>query len=371
MSVINQMLRDLDAREASEQERTGLPSRLRTLPPAALGRRQNWRILVLGMAIGALAAGAFVGWYLGQLSPPVVAVPSAPTIAAAPAHTLPPPAAVDDGAMKLSTLIARPEPAKLSAAPAAAVTPAAKAASVPVSEKPPAAEPAKPLAAEPKPKPKVAPSPPASVPAQAIIESAPEPQIDKRNKGGQAHEMAETEYRKGMQAMRRNDPAAALPQFQRALELEPTLVKARQALLSVLVSGRHWAEARQAAENGLALDPAQSAWAVILARLQLEQGDANAAVATLERHAAHARSDADYQGLFAYLLQKQQRPTEAAERFKAALSLRPGEGRWWFGLGVALESAGSGSEAKEAYAKAREIGNLPADMAAIVEQKLR
>ena len=72
-----------------------------------------------------------------------------------------------------------------------------------------------------------------------------------------------------------------------------------------------------------------------------------------------------------YLLQKQQRPAEASERFKTALSLRPNEGRWWFGLGLSLENAGRGDEAKEAYAQAKQVGNLPADMAATVEQKLR
>jgi MSHA biogenesis protein MshN len=214
-------------------------------------------------------------------------------------------------------------------------------------------------------------------PAEAKPQSAPpaEPvadaQIDKRAKGGQAREMAENEYRKGMQAVKRGDSSAAQPLFQRALELDPHFAKARQALLSVLVGGKQWAEARQVAEAGLALDPGQSGWAMIFARLQFEQGDAAAALATLERHAGAAAGDADYQGLFAYLLQKQQRPAEAAERFKIALGLRPSEGRWWFGLGLALETAGKAAEAREAYLKAREVGNLPADMAGLVEQKLR
>ena len=71
------------------------------------------------------------------------------------------------------------------------------------------------------------------------------------------------------------------------------------------------------------------------------------------------------------MLQKTLHPTEAAQRFQAALALRPNEGRWWFGLGLSLESAGRGGEAKEAYAKAIAIDNLPADMVTVIEQKLR
>lgn len=219
--------------------------------------------------------------------------------------------------------------------------------------------------------------PPAAVPksvsahmptSQVIAEEA---QIDKRLKGGQGRELAEAEYRKAMQAVKRADNEAALPLFKRALELDPELARARQGYLSVLVAARRWEVARQVAEQGLNLDPTQSSWANIVARLQFEQGDAAGAVQTLERFAVHASHDADYQGLFAYLLQKQQRPTEAAERFRAALQVRPNEGRWWFGLGLSLEQAGDGAAAKEAYAKAKIVGNLPPDMASTVEHKLR
>lgn len=361
MSVINQMLRDLDARDASDQERAGLPPRLRTLPPADRTGRRPWGQLILGIAIGAAVAGAA----FSLLTAGDPAAPASPALA--PSAVPPAPAAViDDGAMKLSTVIRKPGlPAQAAIAqvppPPSAKPPAdGKPASAPVSEKP-APMPAKP-------------SKPAGTPTKPVVsadETGPDAQIDKRPKGGQARDMADTEYRRGMQAAKQGDPGAAVAAFQRALERDPGFAKARQALLATLVGGRQWAEARQVAEAGLALDPAQSGWAVILARLQFEQGEADAAIGTLERHAAHAGGDADYQGLFAYLLQRQQRPAEAAERFRAGLALRPGEGRWWFGLGLALENSGKPAEAKEAYARAKEIGSLPADMAAVIEQKLR
>lgn len=378
MSVINQMLRDLDARDASAQERAGLPPQLRTLPPAGQTRLQQWHMLVIGIGIGALAAGLIAALLAGGSTAPLNApsttpstaptsMPAVPTVSPAavlPAPTLPPPAPIaDDGAMKLSTVIRKPETVTAPSAPVSRAAPS-KPGPAPAAEAAP--KPAQPAATVAKPAATVAKPEPASPP-----EAAANAQIDKRTKGGQAREMAENEYRKGMQAVKRGDSAAAQLLFQRALELDPQFAKARQALLSVLVGGKQWAEARQVAEAGLALDPGQSGWAVILARLQFEQGDAAAALATLERHAGAAAANADYQGLFAYLLQKQQRPAEAAERFQLALGLRPSEGRWWFGLGLALETLGKADEARAAYVKAREAGNLPADMATLVEQKLR
>lgn len=372
MSVINQMLRDLDARDASDRERAGLPPRLRTLPPVDRAATRPWGLLILGIAIGAAVAGVAFSLLTARdpaipvapALPPSVVPPSAvpPAPPSAPAPT----AVIDDGAMKLSTVIRKPEPpaqaaiAKVPPPPSAKPSADGKPASAPVSEQS-VPTPAKP-------------SKPAGTPTKPVVpvdETGPDVQIDKRPKGGQAGEMADTEYRRGMQAAKLSDPGAAVAAFRRALERDPGFAKARQALLATLVGTRQWAQARQVAEAGLALDPAQSGWAVILARLQFEQGEVDAALGTLERHAAHAGSDADYQGLFAYLLQRQQRPAEAAERFRAGLALRPGEGRWWFGLGLALENSGKPAEAKEAYARAREVGNLPDDMAAVIEQKLR
>jgi MSHA biogenesis protein MshN len=379
MSVINQMLRDLDERQASEQERAGLPPRLRPLPPNAK-RTQPWRMLLLGMGIGALAAGGAVALLMAPdappPAPPVAAVPPAPTLAAASE-----PVSNDLAEMKLSTLLAiaqsmAEQPAATdtanSPAPAPVETdPAAKPAQKPAAPPPKAATPVNP---QPQPAPAASKPPPPAQPArpdEPATKNTADARIDKQPRGDQARPMAETEYRKAMQAVRRGDSASAQPLLQRAIGLDPALAPARQALLSVLVGARQWPEAQQVARDGLALDPAQTGWAVILARLQFEQGDAAGAVTTLENHAVHAAADADYQGLFAYLLQKQQRPAEAAQRFKAALTLRPGEGRWWFGLATALEGVDKGDEAREAYARAREAGNLPADMAAIAAQKLK
>jgi MSHA biogenesis protein MshN len=199
-----------------------------------------------------------------------------------------------------------------------------------------------------------------------------EGQIDKQPKsGGLPREQAEAEYRKGMQAAGVGDNVTAILALRRALDIDPKHIKARQALLSVLASSRQWDEVKQVAQSGLALDPARTGWASILARLQHEQGDTEGAVKTLESHAAHAVGDADFQGLFAFLLQKRQRYADAAQHYQAALALRPGEGRWWYGLGLALEGAGRIDEAKAAFGKARDAGNLPTDMLGIVEQKLR
>jgi MSHA biogenesis protein MshN len=347
MSIINQMLRDLDARQASANERAGLPPGLRTLPPEQVSRPQAWLLLAAGLLVGVLIAWFFVGQQTSTAvtQQPGPAEPTAPPVAQQPVSPAPAPAPVPE----TPALVPAPKPASV---PAPAVAPAIKPAAPAVAA--PVETPAKVV-----------------VPSPALAAPMGEIQIDKQPKGGMARDQAETEYRRGMQAAGSGDSAAALPALRRALEIDPRHAKARQALLAVLASSRQWDEVKQVARGGLALDPAQSGWAVILARLQHEQGDTEGAVKTLEVHAAHAARDADYQGLFAFLLQKSQRHGEAAQRYQAALELRPGEGRWWYGLGLALEAAGRGDEAKVAFGRARDSGNLSADLLGVIEQKLR
>jgi MSHA biogenesis protein MshN len=368
MSVINQMLRDLDARQASQLERDALPAKLRNLPPLQAAQSNAWRLLAGGMAAG--VAIAWVTWALvGRVSAPTSAPSISPTTVsvAVPAvdakeentKALSP---AELGEMKISTLLGRAK------APESGSSPMVQPQSLAAAQESAQVKSISRVPADPRDK---SSSGPVVRVAPTLAASEPSSSIDKQAKNGQARELAEAEYRKGMQAIKYGDNAAAMQSLRRTLELDPELVKARQALLSLLVSGKQWTEAQLVAQSGLALDPAKSGWALILARLHFELGDTPAALETLEYYAAHAGRDADYQGFFAYLLQKQQHPAEAAERFKAALTLRPSEGRWWFGLGLALEGAGKRSEAKEAYAKAREVGNLPPDMAQVIEERLR
>ncbi len=139
-----------------------------------------------------------------------------------------------------------------------------------------------------------------------------------------------------MAAYRQGRPNEALEGFQSALRLDARHVPARQALLSQLMEQRRWQEAQAVAAEGLTLVAAQPGWAMILARLQVEQGQVAEAEQTMATHARYGERRADYLAFHGLLLEKLQRPEEA----------------------------------RAVFLKAREIGSLPPDLAAAVEQRL-
>lgn len=397
MSLINDMLRDLDSRNAAGSERNGLDRNVRALPGASGHSGIHPLLLVSGAA---LLGGAAV-WFALKLQTPEAA-PPAPQ-AASPAVATPavmPPAATAPAAepatpetpLRLDTDISAPsasrrEPAAVTptlGAPPTPPTPPAPAASVAVVPSPGASAPAPQLVVPPKTHPQASTPKPAqttgapptvtantAIPAESARNTAGA-HISKQPSGASlVSDAAEAEYRRGATAIRRGDQVDAGEAFRSALRISPTHIAARQALLALLTDQQRWADAETLALDGVGLYPQRSDWALLAARLMYERGEASSALTLLDRQASTARQNPDYQVLHALLLQRAGRNAEAADCYQRALTVRPLEGRWWYGLGRALDADHRDAQARQAYEKARETGNLPSDLQQAVERRLR
>lgn len=312
MSLINQMLRDLDQRQATKLERGGLAAQVRALPQE---KHFPWASLIpvgLGVAVGATGL-----WFALATPSPISNAISAPaTQPTVPVATL-----------ALPPLVV-PMPSDSAALPVAATYKARAAESLQMdfklSRAPARAEPVSPAS-----------SPVAAAPSVPVATPGPAAQIDKRPVTSPV-DTAEGDYRKALAAYRQGRPNEALEGFQAALRLDARHISARQALLSLLMEQRRWQEARTIAAEGLAVVAAQPGWAMILARLQVEQGQLAEAEQTMSTYADHGARSPEYQAFHGLLLEKLQRPEEA----------------------------------RAAFIKAREIGSLPPELAAAVEQRL-
>lgn len=119
-------------------------------------------------------------------------------------------------------------------------------------------------------------------------------------------------------------------------------------------------------------DPSRVAAAKRLARLHAEVRDWAAALRVLERSASFAVKDAEYQGFIGTALRQLQRTAEAVAAYRRAIALQPDDGRWWVGLGLALEQNGQKLEARQAFAAAREReSSLPPALRKLAERRGR
>lgn len=379
MSLINDMLRDLDSRNAASSERTGLAHNIRALPPQ--GERRLHPLLLILLA--ATAGGAVVWLLQKTAAAPDVAPAAAMPVAVTAAVTTPPfpetrpaplveeappptAAGIETPPLRLDTQLEQslPLPKAASVAVHPPATPAVTTAPAPSAPKPSFQPPAP--AAQTGPRMPDARAPDPTSHSTAVPRISKQPVL-----GNTPAEQAESEYRRGIAAIRRGDSSEAGAALRAALRLSPTHIGAREALLGQFTEQQRWHDAETLALDGVGLLPQRSDWALLAARLMYERGEIELALETLNQHAAAARQNADYQIMHALLLQRAGRHADAANCYRTALALRPGEGRWWFGLGRALDADRREAEARQAYEKARESGNLPPELQQSVERRLR
>lgn len=384
MSLVNKMLRDLDARRAGAVGRGSLLTAVSPLPEEENGKGHSIGLIVFVVAGVSLAAAIQFNWpplqsLLTQIAanfnpPPPTAVPKVFTPAMV--ATAPAPQAV-------------PEPAS---EPPSAVSPAPTLAATTSASPPPVASTAKPVtkpAAKPAPKaPVTAVAKPASKPAPSAVAGAAatsalvaaaassttlpaDGTIDKQMNRPPPHERAEAEYRQGVLAQRQGSVDEAQIRYRRALADQPEHVNARQALVGLLIEHRRYDDAEMQLRGGLEAGVARLTFATLLARLKVERGDPQSALDILLQHSAAGERSADYQGFVAVLQNRAGRPADAAQRYRAATRLSPSEARWWVGLAMALEAEGKAQEAREAYLQARSLPGLAPELALHIEQRLR
>jgi MSHA biogenesis protein MshN len=260
-----------------------------------------------------------------------------------------------------------------------------------ISKKPPAAAPvAKSQAPVPGPQPRasaVAAAPPkapvvvasASVaPREPASKSEAPPQdaakgsisVERQSRDSSRPERASAEYRNAVALMNQGRIELAADAYAGALRLDPKHAAARQALVALLMGHGRMAEAQGVLREGLAALPENTAWSILLARLQVEGGDGAGALATLDGALPYAKNRPDYHAFVGTVLQMQGRHREAIAHYEIAVRLSPESGRWLTGLAISLEEERRLPEAREAYQRALATNTLAADLRAYVERKL-
>lgn len=181
---------------------------------------------------------------------------------------------------------------------------------------------------------------------------------------------ADAEFRRGILLMQQGRISEAIASYEMALKLDAGLHAARQALVALLLEGKRGADAERVLQDGLKLRPEQTAFAMLLARLQVERGAAEQAMATLEKSLPYADEQADYQAFVAALLQRQDRHKEAVNHYQIALQLVPGNGVWLMGYGISLQALQRNEDARDAFRRALDSQTLGPDLQRFVQQKL-
>ncbi|MFP4609838.1 MAG: tetratricopeptide repeat protein [Thiohalophilus sp.] len=357
MSLINQMLKDLENRRAESVESPDSP--LKGVNRYNVARRRPpYLIYALGGAL-LMLAGLVVFLGRAYLSPPERAGVTAPVVA--------------------TELVATAEAQQTPGSDTPAVkTPLAK-----VAKPDPEPEP------EPEPRPEVtadeASTPPEPVKqerAASAIRKQPattgmqtrrngrEDDVSKRSRPMSDEQRAELAYKKGYQLLGRDQMDAGERQLREALGHYRRHHGARELLASLYIKSGRYVEAGSLLKEGLALAPQHTLFAKLYARVLLKQEKPDQAIAVLERQPPTPGADSEYYALLAAIYQQTGQHLKAAASYRDVLKVDPRQGNWWIGLGISLEKLEKYNEARSAYQRAINSTNLTQNLREYVDKRL-
>jgi MSHA biogenesis protein MshN len=182
-------------------------------------------------------------------------------------------------------------------------------------------------------------------------------------------------YKQALGYLQQGRVAEAQATLVSALEVSPTNHEARQTLAGLLLDNKRHDEAKSTLAAGVAIAPELIDFRMALARLQVETGDVNGALITLEQGLSYAKNNGNYQVFLATILQRVNRHEEAIAQYNAALSLNSASNsatsNALVGLGISLQAMDKLKESQEAFSRAQSSATLSSELLSFVEQRIK
>lgn len=156
--------------------------------------------------------------------------------------------------------------------------------------------------------------------------------------------------------------------LEEVLLIEPNHHIARKQLAALWFGRQDYNAAHNLLAQGIALKPASPEFRLMKARIYLKESKVEQAVETLLP--LSDTQAVDYQSVLATAAQQIKRHAEATDAFKKLTMLEPTKGRWWLGFGASLDSQGEFEQAKVAYRQALLTSSLSDNAQQFIRQRL-
>lgn len=195
-------------------------------------------------------------------------------------------------------------------------------------------------------------------------------QMQKQMVPFQKDQKAEIAYQAAYDQIELHNLARAETLLRRALSYDPANIRSRILLAGLMIKQGRWVETVGLMQQGLKQRPDNTDFLKLYARVLMQLDRDHEAIQVLREHAPGIAADPNYYALLAALDQRQHDHRDAAKIYANILKLRPDTGAWWVGLGISLEALGKTKQAQEAYARARKTGSLVGELARFTDKRL-
>jgi len=185
-----------------------------------------------------------------------------------------------------------------------------------------------------------------------------------------SEQQAQIAFQQAVKLLGRGKEAEAENALEKALSHNPVHQRARETLAALLLNTGRVSEAADSLREGLRLQPRSAPLAELYARVLVNQGDNDAAVAVMERARPSAADEVDYYVLLAALYRGAGKYAQAVQIYEEMLKARPGVAAWWMGLALSQDAMGESEQALTAYQRAQRAGGLKPEVQQYVQVRI-
>ena len=183
-----------------------------------------------------------------------------------------------------------------------------------------------------------------------------------------AGQLAQIEYQRAEKALKEGDSRKAIGYLETAVKYNPQWITARQKLAALYYGRGDSRRAITTLQQGLVLDSNQPDLRLTMAKLLVNESQQQAALNVLGPLPAYAHSG--YLAMRGALAQQLNQNDLALSSYQGLVKAEPYDGRWWLGLGVALERGQELAQAEEAYQQALQMGQISGETQQFIRQRL-
>lgn len=167
-----------------------------------------------------------------------------------------------------------------------------------------------------------------------------------------------------------NQNEMAMQQLREFVNANPNAHNSREAMIKLALQKGDSATAEQLLQNGFSLDVNRAGYRKLRARMMLGAGQAEQAMQLLSVNIPTIQDDVEYHDILATAYLSVQDYDKAALSYEALVQQNRGEGRWWYGLASAWDSLGRTRDAGLAYQEALKLANLSAALRQRSQQRV-
>ncbi|MDO6426292.1 tetratricopeptide repeat protein [Thalassotalea sp. 1_MG-2023] len=170
------------------------------------------------------------------------------------------------------------------------------------------------------------------------------------------------------QAIDQNDIKQAEKLLEEILLIQPSHHSSRKQLAALWFGRQDYRAALNVLFQGIALAPQNPDFRIMQARIYMKQGMLSNAINTLLPLATV--DNVEFQSLLASLTQQVGDHKKAAAAYLRLTQLQPAQGKWWLGYAVALDSQGEFNLAKSAYRQTQQTNDISESTRQFIRQRL-